>query len=85
MNSVTTSHHRFLLLLKSSLLKYTVLNVSFLTMECLVFVYQTPSFWVMLRGVKQFVHSEGNGNLPVRGTIPDMMADSQKFINLQNV
>ncbi len=48
-------------------------------------VYQTLSFWVMLRAVKEFVLSEGNGSLPVRGTIPDMIADSQKFINLQNV
>uniref|UniRef100_G3PRU0 NEDD8-activating enzyme E1 regulatory subunit n=1 Tax=Gasterosteus aculeatus aculeatus TaxID=481459 RepID=G3PRU0_GASAC len=46
---------------------------------------QTPSFWVMLRAVKEFAFREGNGSLPVRGTIPDMIADSQKFINLQNV
>lgn len=50
-----------------------------------LFVYQTPSFWVMLRAVKEFAFREGNGSLPVRGTIPDMIADSQKFINLQNV
>ncbi|KAK5603695.1 NEDD8-activating enzyme E1 regulatory subunit [Crenichthys baileyi] len=46
---------------------------------------KTASFWVMLRAVKEFVYNEGNGSLPVRGTIPDMIADSQKFINLQNV
>ncbi|KAF3686539.1 NEDD8-activating enzyme E1 regulatory subunit APP-BP1 Amyloid protein-binding protein 1 [Channa argus] len=46
---------------------------------------KTPSFWVMLRAVMEFVHNEGNGSLPVRGTIPDMIADSQRFINLQNV
>uniref|UniRef100_A0A7N8WK87 NEDD8-activating enzyme E1 regulatory subunit n=1 Tax=Mastacembelus armatus TaxID=205130 RepID=A0A7N8WK87_9TELE len=46
---------------------------------------QTPSFWVMLRAVKEFVHNEGNGSLPLRGTIPDMIADSKKFISLQNV
>uniref|UniRef100_A0A8C5ED35 NEDD8-activating enzyme E1 regulatory subunit n=1 Tax=Gouania willdenowi TaxID=441366 RepID=A0A8C5ED35_GOUWI len=46
---------------------------------------ESSSFWVMLRAVKDFVHSEGNRDLPVRGTIPDMIADSQKFINLQNV
>uniref|UniRef100_A0A3P8UGV1 NEDD8-activating enzyme E1 regulatory subunit n=1 Tax=Cynoglossus semilaevis TaxID=244447 RepID=A0A3P8UGV1_CYNSE len=53
--------------------------------QCNNITSQTPSFWVMLRAVKQFVHNEGNGNLPVRGTIPDMFADSQKFINLQNI
>uniref|UniRef100_A0AAX7TQ91 NEDD8-activating enzyme E1 regulatory subunit n=1 Tax=Astatotilapia calliptera TaxID=8154 RepID=A0AAX7TQ91_ASTCA len=53
--------------------------------QCKNITAQSPSFWVMLRAVKEFVHNEGNGSLPVRGTIPDMIADSQKFINLQNV
>ncbi|XP_053173485.1 NEDD8-activating enzyme E1 regulatory subunit [Scomber japonicus] len=53
--------------------------------QCNNITSQTTSFWVMLRAVKEFVHNEGNGSLPVRGIIPDMIADSQKFINLQNV
>uniref|UniRef100_A0A8C4ICU2 NEDD8-activating enzyme E1 regulatory subunit n=1 Tax=Dicentrarchus labrax TaxID=13489 RepID=A0A8C4ICU2_DICLA len=53
--------------------------------QCNNITSQSLSFWVMLRAVKDFVHKEGNGSLPVRGTIPDMIADSQKFINLQNV
>uniref|UniRef100_A0A3Q1GYM0 NEDD8-activating enzyme E1 regulatory subunit n=1 Tax=Acanthochromis polyacanthus TaxID=80966 RepID=A0A3Q1GYM0_9TELE len=53
--------------------------------QCNNITSQTPSFWVMLRAVKEFVHNEGNGSLPVRGNVPDMIADSQKFINLQNV
>uniref|UniRef100_A0A3B5APZ1 NEDD8-activating enzyme E1 regulatory subunit n=1 Tax=Stegastes partitus TaxID=144197 RepID=A0A3B5APZ1_9TELE len=53
--------------------------------QCNNITSQTSSFWVMLRAVKEFVHNEGTGSLPVRGTIPDMIADSQKFINLQNV
>lgn len=46
---------------------------------------QSSPFWIMLRAVKEFVQNEGNGSLPVRGTIPDMIADSQKFIKLQNI
>lgn len=46
---------------------------------------QTPAFWVMTRGVRDFVQNEGNGKLPLRGTVPDMISDSEKFINLQNV
>uniref|UniRef100_A0A672H068 NEDD8-activating enzyme E1 regulatory subunit n=1 Tax=Salarias fasciatus TaxID=181472 RepID=A0A672H068_SALFA len=53
--------------------------------QCKNITSQTSAFWVMLRAVKEFVHNEGSGSLPVRGTIPDMIADSQKFINLQNV
>ncbi|XP_033897685.2 NEDD8-activating enzyme E1 regulatory subunit-like [Acipenser ruthenus] len=46
---------------------------------------QTSSFWLLVRALKEFVEKEGQGSLPVRGTIPDMIADSDKFIKLQNV
>uniref|UniRef100_A0A8C1BRG7 NEDD8-activating enzyme E1 regulatory subunit n=1 Tax=Cyprinus carpio carpio TaxID=630221 RepID=A0A8C1BRG7_CYPCA len=53
--------------------------------QCENITSQSPSFWVIAHGVRDFVRNEGNGNLPVRGTIPDMIADSDKFIKLQNV
>uniref|UniRef100_A0A8B9HBS9 NEDD8-activating enzyme E1 regulatory subunit n=1 Tax=Astyanax mexicanus TaxID=7994 RepID=A0A8B9HBS9_ASTMX len=53
--------------------------------QCENITSQTSAFWMMARGVRDFVQNEGNGSLPVRGTIPDMIADSDKFINLQNV
>ncbi|KAM9410124.1 NEDD8-activating enzyme E1 regulatory subunit [Pholidichthys leucotaenia] len=53
--------------------------------HCKNITSESLSFWVMLRAVKEFVHNEGEGSLPLRGSIPDMIADSQKFINLQNV
>ncbi|KAI1904161.1 hypothetical protein AGOR_G00002830 [Albula goreensis] len=53
--------------------------------QCTNITSQTPAFWVMARGVKEFVENEGVGSLPVRGIIPDMIADSDKFIKLQNV
>lgn len=46
---------------------------------------QSSPFWILMRAVQQFVEKEGLGNLPVRGTIPDMIADSSRFIRLQNV
>ncbi|XP_015279753.1 PREDICTED: NEDD8-activating enzyme E1 regulatory subunit [Gekko japonicus] len=52
---------------------------------CTSLSQQTPSFWILARALKEFVAKEGQGNLPVRGTIPDMIADSGKFIKLQNV
>ncbi|OXB58293.1 hypothetical protein ASZ78_013039 [Callipepla squamata] len=48
-------------------------------------ITKSPSFWILVRAVKEFVANEGQGCLPVRGTIPDMIADSSKFIKLQNV
>uniref|UniRef100_A0A8C8E687 NEDD8-activating enzyme E1 regulatory subunit n=1 Tax=Otus sunia TaxID=257818 RepID=A0A8C8E687_9STRI len=53
--------------------------------RCINLTEQSPSFWVLARAVKEFVAAEGQGSLPVRGTIPDMIADSSKFIKLQNV
>ncbi|XP_062845507.1 NEDD8-activating enzyme E1 regulatory subunit isoform X2 [Trichomycterus rosablanca] len=53
--------------------------------QCENLTSQTPPFWLMARGLRDFVQNEGNGKLPLRGTIPDMIADSDKFINLQNV
>uniref|UniRef100_A0A8C7DSW8 NEDD8-activating enzyme E1 regulatory subunit n=1 Tax=Oncorhynchus kisutch TaxID=8019 RepID=A0A8C7DSW8_ONCKI len=53
--------------------------------QCNDITSQTPAFWVMTRAVREFVHNDGGGNLPVRGSIPDMIADSEKFITLQNI
>uniref|UniRef100_A0A674EN56 NEDD8-activating enzyme E1 regulatory subunit n=1 Tax=Salmo trutta TaxID=8032 RepID=A0A674EN56_SALTR len=53
--------------------------------QCNDITSQTPAFWVMTRAVREFVQNDGGGNLPVRGSIPDMIADSEKFINLQNI
>lgn len=45
----------------------------------------TKPFWLMARALHEFVNSEGKGALPVRGTIPDMTADSERYIKLQNL
>lgn len=42
-------------------------------------------FWFMAQGLKDFVENEGKGSLPVRGVIPDMTSDSERYIALQNV
>ncbi|TRY69781.1 hypothetical protein DNTS_006011 [Danionella cerebrum] len=47
--------------------------------QCDSITPQSPSFWVMAHGVRDFVENEGNGQLPVRGSIPDMIADSEKY------
>ncbi|XP_021076512.1 NEDD8-activating enzyme E1 regulatory subunit [Mus pahari] len=52
--------------------------------RCINITKQTPPFWILARALKEFVAKEGQGNLPVRGTIPDMIADSNKYIKLQN-
>ncbi|XP_076370539.1 nedd8-activating enzyme E1 regulatory subunit APP-BP1 isoform X2 [Tachypleus tridentatus] len=46
---------------------------------------ESKPFWIMARALRDFVENEGKGALPVRGTIPDMTADSERYIKLQNV
>lgn len=43
------------------------------------------SFWLLARAVREFVEKEGGGLLPLRGTLPDMTADSDRYIALQRI
>jgi len=42
-------------------------------------------FWIIANAVRQFVHHEGQGKLPLMGTVPDMHSDTDSFINLQGL
>ena len=52
--------------------------------QCINLKEKNP-FWIMAAALKEFVNKEGIGSLPVRGTLPDMTSDSQRYIALQNV
>ncbi|KAK9452774.1 hypothetical protein V1511DRAFT_506946 [Dipodascopsis uninucleata] len=47
----------------------------------------STKFWILVRAVSEFVAEveEGNGNLPLSGTLPDMKADSTSYVTLQNI
>ncbi|XP_073257022.1 NEDD8-activating enzyme E1 regulatory subunit-like [Porites lutea] len=45
----------------------------------------SSSFWILAKATKEFVENEGEGALPLRGSIPDMTADSKRYIELQNI
>ena len=50
--------------------------------------YITPdsnNFWLLAKAVKEFVANEGEGQLPLRGSIPDMTSSSDMYIDLQRV
>lgn len=51
--------------------------------SCTNLTPQSANFWFLVRALKEFVATEGNGLLPVRGSIPDMTASSKMFIDLQ--
>jgi hypothetical protein len=39
----------------------------------------------MAKAVRDFVENEGEGCLPLNGSIPDMTAETEKYITLQQV
>jgi amyloid beta precursor protein binding protein 1 len=40
------------------------------------------TFWLLARALREFVLNEGNGRLPLRGSIPDMISTSAMYIDL---
>lgn len=48
---------------------------------------KTDNFWIISRAVKDFLENpeQGNGLLPLSGGIPDMKAESNGYVDLQNV
>ncbi|CEI91335.1 hypothetical protein RMCBS344292_05630 [Rhizopus microsporus] len=45
----------------------------------------SPYFWILAKAVRDFVENEGEGQLPLSGKLPDMKADTVKYIGLQRV
>lgn len=51
---------------------------------------QSPNFWLLLRAVRDFVQlptssGGGGGLLPLSGALPDMKAETGRYVQLQNV
>lgn len=42
-------------------------------------------YWIVVRAMKEFVANEGNGWLPLSGSVPDMTASNEMYIALQKV
>ncbi|KAA3678464.1 amyloid beta precursor protein binding protein 1 [Paragonimus westermani] len=45
----------------------------------------TTTFWRLVCALKDFVQHEGEGQLPVRGSLPDMTSDSKRYLRLLSV
>lgn len=48
-------------------------------------VFQSSPFWIIAKAVRDFVDNEGRGLLPLKGTLPDMTADTEKYVALQQM
>lgn len=44
---------------------------------------KSSNFWIICNALRRFVHE--HGRLPVRGVLPDMISDSDRYVKLQNV
>lgn len=53
--------------------------------QCINLTAKSSSFWIIAKAVKDFVENEGAGLLPLKGTIPDMTADTERYIALQQL
>ena len=52
---------------------------------CTSITPESSNFWLLARALREFVVCEGNGYLPLRGSIPDMTSSSDMYIDLQRV
>lgn len=46
---------------------------------------QSTPFWIMCSALRGFVEAEGNGKLPLKGVLPDMIASTDHYVKLQNI
>ena len=53
--------------------------------KCVNLNPKSSDFWVMCRALKEFSETDGKGELPLSGRIPDMFSDSERYVQLQNV
>ncbi|PBC27666.1 NEDD8-activating enzyme E1 regulatory subunit [Apis cerana cerana] len=53
--------------------------------QCINLTAKSSSFWIIAKAVRDFVENEGAGLLPLKGTLPDMTADTEKYITLQQI
>ncbi|KAG8098776.1 hypothetical protein GUJ93_ZPchr0013g35691 [Zizania palustris] len=45
----------------------------------------SSDFWVLVAALKEFIANEGNGELPIEGTIPDMTSLTEYYVSLQKI
>ncbi|KAG4305397.1 hypothetical protein PORY_000953 [Pneumocystis oryctolagi] len=53
--------------------------------KCLYLSSESSEFWILCRAISNYISTEGNGLLPLSGTLPDMRSDSEIYIQLKNI
>ncbi|RIB14402.1 hypothetical protein C2G38_2195249 [Gigaspora rosea] len=52
---------------------------------CETLTANSSSFWILARAIRDFVANEGQGLLPLAGSVPDMKADTSTYVSLQTI
>ncbi|XP_014242902.1 NEDD8-activating enzyme E1 regulatory subunit isoform X2 [Cimex lectularius] len=53
--------------------------------SCINLTSKSKPFWILAKALKDFIENEGNGCLPLRGSLPDMTAETKRYIALQQI
>ncbi|KAG7209174.1 hypothetical protein KM043_015312 [Ampulex compressa] len=53
--------------------------------RCINLTSKSSTFWIITKAIRDFVENEGSGMLPLKGALPDMTADTEKYITLQQI
>ena len=53
--------------------------------KCLHLTNRSEDFWILARGLKEFLENNQTHSLPLKGSLPDMFADSNRYITLANI
>ncbi|UJR23369.1 hypothetical protein I4U23_026378 [Adineta vaga] len=70
--------------LVSTNLPLTMKNL-FQDQSCLELTDQSHIFWFIIHALKQFIENEGQGLLPVRGEVPDMITNTNSYVKLVEI
>ncbi|GMH45533.1 hypothetical protein BSKO_13490 [Bryopsis sp. KO-2023] len=46
---------------------------------------KSSNFWILIAALKEFVEGEGNGLLPLEGSVPDMVSTTDFYLEVQRV
>ena len=61
------------------------INDLFQDRACLELSNQSHIFWFLLNAIKLFTENEGQGLLPVRGEVPDMVTNTNSYVKLVEI
>jgi len=62
-----------------------IIKELFQDQSCLELSNQSNIFWFTIHAIKLFTENEGQGLLPVRSQIPDMITNTNSYINLVEI